>query len=44
MRTYKNDKGEGKIQNIELIDQYGTMIEATMFNLDVDKFMAGIQE
>jgi len=44
LRTYKNDRGEGKIQNIELMDAFGGMIEATMFNVDVDKFMPIIQE
>lgn len=43
-RSYRNDKGDGKIQNIELMDAYGGMIEATMFNQEVDTFMKVIEE
>jgi replication factor A1 len=44
LRTYKNDKGDGKIQSIELMDAYGGMIEATIFNADVDKFLPMLRE
>lgn len=36
IRTYKNARGEGKILNIDLIDREGTMIQATLFNKEVD--------
>ena len=32
MRTWKNDRGEGTIMNIDLIDREGTLIQATGFN------------
>ena len=32
MREYKNDRGGGKIMNLDLIDREGTMIQGTMFN------------
>ena len=32
MRNYRNDKGEGCILNLDLIDREGTMIQATSFN------------
>ncbi|KAI3857868.1 hypothetical protein MKX03_004970, partial [Papaver bracteatum] len=38
LRTYKNARGEGCVFNVELIDQDGTQIQATMFNEDVNKF------
>lgn len=44
LRTYRNDKGEGKIQSLEFMDAYGGMIEATMFNADVDKFLPMLKE
>jgi len=40
MRTYKNAKGEGFIQSLDLIDKEGTMIQATAFN-DTAKKIAG---
>jgi replication factor A1 len=44
VREYKNDKGVGKIMKLELIDREGTMIEATMFNEVVDKWMNKTEE
>ena len=44
LRTYWNDWGEGKIQNLEFMDAYGGMIEGSMFNLDVDKFLPMVWE
>ncbi|KAI3883590.1 hypothetical protein MKX03_016272, partial [Papaver bracteatum] len=38
LRTYKNARGEGCVFNVELIDQDGTQIQATMFNEAVNKF------
>jgi len=43
-RSWKNDKGEGRLQGMELMDAYGGMIEATMFNNDIDKFKPILQE
>lgn len=44
IREYKNDKGPGKIMKLELVDREGTMIEATMFNEVVDKWMNRTEE
>ncbi|KAJ0081249.1 hypothetical protein Patl1_11073 [Pistacia atlantica] len=38
MRTYKNARGEGCVFNVELTDQDGTQIQATMFNEAARKF------
>jgi replication factor A1 len=32
MRNWKNNKGEGKILSIDILDFEGTMIQATFFN------------
>ncbi|KAK8586158.1 hypothetical protein V6N13_130680 [Hibiscus sabdariffa] len=32
MRSYKNARGEGCVFNVELTDEDGTQIQATMFN------------
>ncbi|KAJ8752723.1 hypothetical protein K2173_007033 [Erythroxylum novogranatense] len=38
MRTYKNVRGEGCVFNVELTDEDGTQIQATMFNEAARKF------
>ncbi|XVF54433.1 hypothetical protein PTKIN_Ptkin05aG0179900 [Pterospermum kingtungense] len=38
MRTYKNARGEGCVFNVELTDEDGTEIQATMFNEAARKF------
>ncbi|KAB1216835.1 Replication protein A 70 kDa DNA-binding subunit B [Morella rubra] len=38
MRTYKNYRGEGCVFNVELTDEDGTEIQATMFNEAAKKF------
>ncbi|BAT76517.1 hypothetical protein LR48_Vigan01g273100 [Vigna angularis] len=38
MRTYKNARGEGCVFNVELTDEEGTQIQATMFNDAARKF------
>ncbi|KAL7223111.1 hypothetical protein ACSBR1_024731 [Camellia fascicularis] len=38
MRTYKNARGEGYVFNVELTDEDGTQIQATMFNEAAKKF------
>ncbi|XP_048136084.1 replication protein A 70 kDa DNA-binding subunit B isoform X3 [Rhodamnia argentea] len=38
MRTYRNTKGEGCVFNVELTDEDGTQIQATMFNQAAKKF------
>ncbi|KAK4782483.1 hypothetical protein SAY86_016585 [Trapa natans] len=38
MRTYKNARGEGCVFNVELTDEEGTQIQATMFNEAAKKF------
>ncbi|KAF8399600.1 hypothetical protein HHK36_015469 [Tetracentron sinense] len=38
LRTYKNARGEGHVFNVELTDEDGTQIQATMFNEAARKF------
>ncbi|XP_068656397.1 replication protein A 70 kDa DNA-binding subunit B-like isoform X2 [Aristolochia californica] len=38
LRTYKNARGEGHVFNVELTDEDGTQIQATMFNNAATKF------
>ncbi|XP_010423144.1 PREDICTED: replication protein A 70 kDa DNA-binding subunit B [Camelina sativa] len=38
MRTYNNARGEGCVFNVELTDEEGTQIQATMFNAAAKKF------
>ncbi|KAG5056551.1 hypothetical protein AAZX31_05G019900 [Glycine max] len=38
MRTYKNARGDGCVFNVELTDEDGTQIQATMFNNAARKF------
>ncbi|RWR72880.1 replication protein A DNA-binding subunit B [Cinnamomum micranthum f. kanehirae] len=38
LRTYKNNRGEGHVFNVELTDEDGTQIQATMFNAAATKF------
>ncbi|XP_020596054.1 replication protein A 70 kDa DNA-binding subunit B [Phalaenopsis equestris] len=38
LRTYRNAKGEGQVFNVELTDDDGTQIQATMFNEAAKKF------
>ncbi|KAK1387998.1 Replication protein A subunit [Heracleum sosnowskyi] len=38
MRNYKNARGEGCVFNVELTDEDGTQIQATMFNESAKKF------
>ncbi|KAF3785823.1 Replication protein A DNA-binding subunit B [Nymphaea thermarum] len=38
MRSYKNVRGEGSLFNVELTDEDGTQIRATMFNEAAKKF------
>ncbi|XP_052174654.1 replication protein A 70 kDa DNA-binding subunit B-like [Diospyros lotus] len=43
MRTYKNARGEGCVFNVELTDEDGTQIQATMFNDAAKKFYERFQ-
>ncbi|KAK4779331.1 hypothetical protein SAY86_006859 [Trapa natans] len=43
MRTYKNARGEGCVFNVELTDQDGTQIQATMFNEAAKKFYSKLE-
>ncbi|KAK8686235.1 hypothetical protein V6N13_125262 [Hibiscus sabdariffa] len=43
MRTYKNARGEGCVFNVELTDEDGTQIQATMFNEAARKFYEKFQ-
>ena len=38
VRTWNNARGTGKLLNVDLVDRYGTQIQATFFNQAVDKF------
>lgn len=38
IRHWDNAKGSGKLMNVEFMDAYGGMIEATMFNEEIDKW------
>lgn len=44
VRHWKNFKGEGDLLNIELMDEYGDMIQGTFFNKVVDQFKDQIHE
>ncbi|KFK27878.1 hypothetical protein AALP_AA8G440900 [Arabis alpina] len=43
MRNYKNARGEGCVFNVELTDEEGTQIQATMFNDAARKFYERFQ-
>ncbi|XP_051115840.1 replication protein A 70 kDa DNA-binding subunit B [Andrographis paniculata] len=43
MRTYRNARGEGCVFNVELTDEEGTQIQATMFNEAARKFFDKFQ-
>ncbi|EYU45429.1 hypothetical protein ABFS82_09G050100 [Erythranthe guttata] len=43
MRSYKNARGEGCVFNVELTDEDGTQIQATMFNEAAKKFFEKFQ-
>ncbi|KAJ0236324.1 Replication protein A 70 kDa DNA-binding subunit D [Hirschfeldia incana] len=43
MRSYKNARGEGCVFNVELTDEEGTQIQATMFNDAARKFYERFQ-
>ncbi|KAF3551527.1 hypothetical protein DY000_02000346 [Brassica cretica] len=44
LRTYKNARGEGCVFNVELTDEEGTQIQATMFNAAAKKFYDTFQK
>lgn len=43
-RTWKNDRGEGYLMNIDLIDEEGTQIQATLFKEIADKYLEILHE
>ncbi|XP_057952640.1 replication protein A 70 kDa DNA-binding subunit B [Malania oleifera] len=43
MRSYRNARGEGCVFNVELTDEDGTQIQATMFNEAAKKFFEKFQ-
>jgi replication factor A1 len=43
VKVWKNDRGEGKLFSVDLLDQQGGQIKATMFNDAVDKFFQILQ-
>lgn len=44
MRTWSNDRGQGKLFSVDLLDGHGGEIQATMFNDAADKFYAIFEE
>lgn len=44
MRTWKNDRGEGTLLNIDLMDKQGGMIQTTFFQEAARKFNEIIQQ
>ena len=44
VRRWKNQRSEGYLLNIELMDKHGTQIQCTFFKDAVDKFESMIQE
>ena len=44
LRTYKNQRGEGKLLNVDLIDRDGTLIQGTFFGECAAKFADSLQE
>lgn len=43
LRTFKNARGDGNVFNVELTDEDGTQIQATMFKEAADKFYDVLQ-
>ena len=43
-RTWKNERGEGYLMNIELMDEEGSQIQATLFKEVADKFGDALHE
>jgi replication factor A1 len=43
-RTWKNDRGQGKLFSVDMVDQEGTQIQGTFFNQQVEKFYPLIKE
>lgn len=43
-KYWKNDRGEGVLMNIDLMDAYGDQIQATFFKSAVDYFESRIEE
>lgn len=37
-RNWKNDRGQGTLLNIDLVDKEGTQIQATFFGEGADKY------
>lgn len=44
MRTWKNDRGEGTILNVDLLDSHGGMIQTTFFQDAARKFNEVLQQ
>ena len=43
-RSWKSEKGQGTLLNVELIDEEGTMIQGTFFQEIADKFFDQVKE
>ena len=43
-RTWKNDKGEGYLMNVVLMDEDGTQIQGTFFKENADKYYKMLKE
>jgi replication factor A1 len=44
VKTWKNDRGEGKLLSIDILDAEGTKMRVTMFNAEVDMFEPMFQQ
>lgn len=44
MRTWSNARGEGRLFNIDLLDEQGSEIKGTFFKEDADKWINVVQE
>lgn len=44
VKEWTNARGAGKLLNFELVDKYGTQIQATLFNKAVDKFDSVLEQ
>lgn len=44
VKRWQNQRGEGYLQTVDLVDVHGTQIQGTFFNQQVDKFGPAIKE
>ncbi len=44
VKTWKNERGEGKLMSIDILDSEGSKMRVTMFNAEVDMFEPQLQQ